>query len=51
MKTLLILFALFTSLAILTACSDNISTNEGVKQTLQQSYQTKHTAYRHAQNA
>ena len=29
MKTLRILFALFTTLTILTACSDNISTNEG----------------------
>jgi len=28
-KTLRILFALFTTLTILTACSDNISTNEG----------------------
>lgn len=29
MKTLRILFALFTTLTILTACTDDISTNEG----------------------
>lgn len=41
MKTLRILFALFTTLTILTACSDNISTNEGGETSITRTTPTK----------
>ena len=41
MKTLRILFALFTTLTILTACSDNFSTNEGGETSLTKTTPTK----------
>ena len=41
MKTLRILFALFTTLTILTACTDNISTNEGGETSITRTTPTK----------
>lgn len=41
MKTLRILFVLFTTLTILTACSDNISTNEGGETSITRTTPTK----------